>query len=82
MNCSLRSAFQSSVNSLCVNFFQTFKQRNIQLNFTFSFIRLLLLQVFFDPFLWGAFFHPIPPRTNVFLSEQEDDLPAEVVSEG
>lgn len=40
------------------------------------------IAVFFDPFSLGAFFCSIPPRPNVFLSEQEDDLPAEVVSEG
>lgn len=40
------------------------------------------IAVFFDPFPLGAFFRSIPLRTNVVLSEQEDELPEEVVSEG
>lgn len=40
------------------------------------------IAVFFDPFPLGTFFPSILPRTNAFHSEQEDDLPAEEISEG
>jgi len=51
--------------------------------FDFLFLyKTSFIAVFFDLFPLGAFFRSIPMGTNAFLSEQEDDLPADMVSEG